>query len=163
MNGSWLRNLFTCINPNALSENIFRFRLKKYFKTSLPVFMRNIAFLFLFAILSSCASQRFVETNLYFGMSKNDGTIISDSAWNVFVEANIAHTFYKGFTVVSAQGKWLNEKNKKVYTEPSHVVVSVNKMNKNLSVRIDSLRAAYKNVFQQESVLRVDKKVKVSF
>jgi len=76
--------------------------------------IKNIVFLFLLTILSSCASQKFVETDLYFGMSKNDGTIISDSAWNVFVEANIAHTFYKGFTIVSAQGKWLDEKNKKI-------------------------------------------------
>jgi hypothetical protein len=65
--------------------------------------------------------------------------------------------------MASAQGRWLDEKNKKIYAEPSHVVISVNKMNKNLSEKIDSLRAAYKNIFQQESVLRIDKKVKVSF
>jgi hypothetical protein len=125
--------------------------------------MKNIVFPFLLAILSSCASQKFVETDLYFGMSKNDGTIISDSAWSAFVKNNIAPTFYSGFTIASAQGRWLDEKNKKIYAEPSHIVISVNKMNKNLSEKIDSLRAAYKNIFQQESVLRIDKKVKVSF
>ena len=125
--------------------------------------MKNIAFFFLLAILSSCASQKFVETELYFGMSKNDGTIIPDAAWNIFVETNVAAVFYNGFTIVSAQGRWLDEKNRKVDEEPSHVVISVNKMNKNLSLKIDSLRAAYKNIFQQESVLRVDKKAKVSF
>jgi hypothetical protein len=119
--------------------------------------------LFLLIILSSCASQKFVETDLYFGMSKNDGTIISDSAWSAFVETNVAPVFYRGFTIASTQGRWLNEKQRKVYTEPSYIIISVNKMNSTLSVKIDSLRTAYKNIFQQESVLRVDKKVKVSF
>ena len=54
--------------------------------------MKNISSLILFplfVIISSCATQKFIETDLYFGLSKDDGTIISDSAWNVFVENNV--------------------------------------------------------------------------
>jgi hypothetical protein len=116
--------------------------------------------LFLFC---SCASQKFTETDLYFGLSKDDGTIISDSAWNAFVQINVAPTFYKGFTVVKTEGRWLDEKSGKVYKEPSHIVISINKMNHHLSQHIDSLRNIYKKLFQQQSVLRVDKKTKISF
>jgi uncharacterized protein DUF3574 len=128
--------------------------------------MRNIFLVLLFfsvLMLGGCATQKFVETNLYFGLSKDNGTLISDSAWNVFAENNIAETFDRGFTILTSEGKWLDNKSGKVYTEPSRVVISVNKMNHQLSQRIDSLRSTYKKIFQQQSVLRTDKKVTVNF
>ena len=128
--------------------------------------MRSFSLLILFFalfIFSGCSTSKFVETNLYFGLSKNDGTIITDTVWNTFVENNIAVTFYKGFTILTTEGRWLDEKSGKIYTEPSHMVISINKMNHRLSQHIDSLRTTYKKIFQQQSVLRVDKKAKISF
>ena len=128
--------------------------------------MRSSSLVILFFalfIFSGCSTPKFVETNLYFGLSKDDGTIIQDTAWNTFVENNIAVTFYKGFTVLTTEGRWLDEKSGKIYAEPSHMVISVNKMDHQLSLHIDNLRNAYKKMFQQQSVLRVDKKAKISF
>jgi hypothetical protein len=118
---------------------------------------------FAFFIFSGCSTSKFVETNLYFGLSKNDGTKIPDTAWNTFVKNNIAVTFYKGFTIFTTEGRWFDEKSGRIYTEPSHMVTSINKMDHQLSLHIDSLRNAYKKMFQQQSVLRVDKKAKISF
>jgi Protein of unknown function (DUF3574) len=114
-------------------------------------------------VQSGCSSQKFVQTELYFGLSQNNGNIISDSAWNTFVQDYITKTFSRGFTILSSEGKWLDEQSKQIHGEPSHVIISVNKMNKHLSQDIDSLRSAYKRLFQQESVLRVDKKTVASF
>ena len=128
--------------------------------------MRNIFLVILFftvLILDGCTTQKFVETDLYFGLSKDNGTIISDSAWNAFVENNVAATFQKGFTILTSEGKWVDNKSGELYTEPSHVVITINKMNRELSQHIDSLRNAYKKIFQQQSVLRVDKKIKAVF
>jgi uncharacterized protein YaaN involved in tellurite resistance len=52
---------------------------------------------------------------------------------------------------------------KTMYQEPSRVIISVNRMNRHLSDNIDSLRTIYKKLFEQTSVLRVDKKAAVKF
>jgi hypothetical protein len=112
---------------------------------------------------NSCSSQKFVQTELYFGLSQNDGKIIPDSSWNTFVKEYVAKTFSQGFTILTSEGRWFDEQSKQTQAEPSHVIISINKMNRHLSQNIDSLRNAYKKLFQQESVLRVDKKTSASF
>jgi hypothetical protein len=115
-------------------------------------------------IITSCTTEKkLVQTDLYFGSSQNDGSIISDSVWNTFVQKNVSKVFSTGFTVQTAEGKWVNENDRQLYSEPSHIIISLNKMNAQLSKNIDSLRLAYKTMFRQQSVLRVDKKVTASF
>lgn len=112
---------------------------------------------------NSCSSQKFVQTELYFGLSQNDGKIIPDSAWNTFVQEYVAKTFSLGFTILASEGRWFDEQSKQTQAEPSHIIISINKMNRQLSQNIDSLRNAYKKLFQQQSVLRVDKKTSARF
>lgn len=115
-------------------------------------------------IVSSCTTQqKLVQTDLYFGLSQSDGNIITDSAWNTFVQEYVSKVFASGFTVVTSEGKWVDEKDKKLYAEPSHIIISINKMNSHLSNSIDSLRKTYNTIFQQQAVLRVDKKTKADF
>lgn len=118
--------------------------------------------LFLLIFLSSCAT-RMIETDLYFGLTRPDGSIITEAEWKSFKENQITKVFTEGSTVVTATGTWYDPHKKELITEPTYVVVYYYKKSKKKSIQIDSLRASYQRMFQQQSVLRVDKKVKASF
>jgi hypothetical protein len=123
-----------------------------------------ISIIYLNFSISSCSLQRrYTQTELYFGLSHKNGKIINDSIWNAFTNAFMGNTFVNGFTILSSEGRWVEIQNKKMYAEPSRVVISVNRMNRQLSNRIDSLRSTYKQLFEQESVLRIDKNVIAAF
>ncbi len=120
-------------------------------------------FLFISFIVCSCAASRMVETDLYFGQSKPDGTMITEKEWNSFKETQVAKTFKEGCTVLNAVGNWNDPETHKLITEPTYVIIYFYKRSKQVSNQVDSLRYWYKTTFQQQSVLRVDKKVKASF
>jgi hypothetical protein len=120
-------------------------------------------FLLICFILCSCAPSRLVETDLYFGQSKPNGEMITEKEWNGFKEDQIAKVFKEGSTVLNGVGNWYDPENKKLITEPTYVVIYFYKPSSAVSKQIDSLRYWYKTMFQQQSVLRVDKKVKASF
>ena len=114
-------------------------------------------------LMIACSTRRMVETNLYFGLSKPSGGQVTEEEWNRFREEKITAVFREGSTVYSATGNWFDPQANKLITEPTYVVVYFYKRSKDLSLRIDSLRNVYKTLFQQQSVLRVDKKVVVKF
>ncbi len=103
------------------------------------------------------------ETDLYFGQSKPDGTAITENEWNHFRETKIVNAFKEGTTIIRGTGTWYDVANKKLISEPTYVVVYFYKYSRQVSKRIDSLRSLYKATFQQQSILRVDKKVKAAF
>jgi hypothetical protein len=114
-------------------------------------------------ILSSCTGGRMIETNLYFGQSKPDGGRITEEEWRSFRENRIAPVFKEGSTVINAMGNWYDPVNRKLITEPTYIVVYFHKNSPQLSKQIDSIRYWYKIMFQQQSILRVDKKVTTDF
>jgi hypothetical protein len=114
-------------------------------------------------ILCSCSTSRMVETDLYFGQTRPDGSMITETEWQNFRDNQIAKVFKEGCTVIKASGNWLDPVSHKLITEPSYVVINHHKQSAQISQQIDSLAYWYKNMFQQQSVLRVDKKAKVRF
>jgi hypothetical protein len=104
-----------------------------------------------------------VETNLYFGQSKPDGGKVSEKEWDIFKKEYVAKVFKEGSTVLRADGNWLDPVSHQLITEPTYVVVYFYNKSKETSRQIDSLRYWYKTKFQQQSVLRVDKKVRATF
>jgi hypothetical protein len=103
------------------------------------------------------------ETSLYFGQSRPDGSMITEKEWNEFREKYIAKVFTEGSTTLRATGAWLDPTTHELITEPTYVVTCYYKKSTGVSQRIDSLRYWYKMQFNQQAVLRVDKKVKASF
>ena len=104
-----------------------------------------------------------VETSLYFGQSKPAGGMVSEKEWDSFKETYISKVFKEGSTVVSVTGNWYDPDAHKLITEPTYVVIYFYKKSNRISQQIDSLRYWYKTIYQQQSVLRVDKKVKLTF
>jgi hypothetical protein len=124
-----------------------------------------MAYRILFAcfILCSCSASRMVQTDLYFGQTRPDGSAITETEWQSFRDNQIAKVFNKGCTVIKASGNWLDPVTNKLITEPSYLVINHHKRSSQISQQIDSLAYWYIKMFQQQSVLRVDKKAKVTF
>jgi len=114
-------------------------------------------------LLSSCSGTRMIETDLYFAQSKPNGEMITEKEWTDFREHQIARIFKEGSTVIKVSGNWFDPDRHVLITEPTCLVIYLYKRSKHVSEQIDSLRNLYKNMFQQQSVLRVDKKVKAEF
>ena len=113
--------------------------------------------------LASCSPQRMIETKLYFGQSIPTGGAVSEKEWQNFKKEYVASVFREGSSVLQVEGNWYDTAAKQLITEPTYVIVYYYKPDKRLSRRIDTLRQNYKTVFNQQSVLRVDRKVKANF
>ena len=117
--------------------------------------------LFLISFLfCSCANTRMVQTSLYFGQSKLDGSVVTNTEWNYFVENHIGKVFPEGCTIAETHGNWYDTAQRKIVAEPSKVVTAIFKYSSTQAKQIDSLRYWYKQLYQQQSVLRVDNTVK---
>jgi uncharacterized protein DUF3574 len=114
-------------------------------------------------ILASCGPSKMMETSLYFGQSIPGGGMVSATEWERFKEDHIRKVFKEGSTVINVSGNWYDTAARKLITEPTFVVIYYYKRSSAVSRQIDSLRQWYKDLFRQESVLRVDKKVAASF
>jgi hypothetical protein len=110
-------------------------------------------------LLISCSNYKEIETGLYFGLSKPGG-LISPNDWAEFSQTELGRVFPSGYTELDAWGKWRGAGDS-LLSEPSKLVIAIHKRDKSLDKRIDSACMAYKKLFQQEAVLRVDKKVKM--
>lgn len=116
-------------------------------------------------MISACSvfkGQKMTKTELYFGLSKPDGSMVSNKDWQAFADTVITKTFIQGSTLIDARGQWLGNDGKLI-SESSKILIIISKLNQEQSKQINLVREKYKKYFQQEAVLRVDKRVKVEF
>ena len=108
-------------------------------------------------------AEKFLRTELYFGRSVPDGTLVSDEDWNRFLADIVTPRFPDGFTILKANGQY-REKSGRIITEPSCVLIFLypRKTRTESRMKIEEIRSAYVNQFNQESVLRMDLPHKVS-
>jgi hypothetical protein len=110
--------------------------------------------------------EKFLRTELYFGRSKPDGSLVADEDWKAFLAETVTPLFPDGFTVLSGFGQY-REKSGKIISEPSQVLIFLypGRTKKESRAKIEEIRTAYIKRFDQESVLRVDlpKTVNVTF
>lgn len=102
------------------------------------------------------AGELYARTELFFGLSKPDGAMVTEDQFKSFLDKEITPRFPDGLTVLMGDGRFHN-KNGNVIVEKSVVVILLYPIGvgtKNL--HIEAIREAYKTAFQQESVLRVD-------
>lgn len=102
------------------------------------------------------------QTMLYFGLSRPQGKDITQPEWQSFIDNDVTPRFKAGLTVFDAQGQWLGEDGK-VAHEGSKSLMLIHAENRQDEQNIEVLRARYKQRFHQESVMRVDTPVCVSF
>jgi hypothetical protein len=132
--------------------------------------LRPLAVLLMVTMCAGCAGvaapscrlgEAMVETQLYFGMSKPSGGLVSEREWQAFVAAEVAPRFPEGFSVIDGAGFWRDAKTQKTISEKSKVVVRMH--GGEADGAIGSIVTAYKTKFQQDAVMRVDRPVCAQF
>ncbi|GAB4239138.1 MAG: DUF3574 domain-containing protein [Candidatus Methylacidiphilales bacterium] len=103
------------------------------------------------------------RSELYFGLSRPDGGVVSSQQWEDFVDDEIVARFPDGFTVIPAEGAWRVKGEEGTRREPTRILVVIHPGDKASSVCLEALRSAYRRRFGQQSVLRVDSPVVADF
>jgi len=113
------------------------------------------------------ATEPFVRTELFFGTDREDGTDVTDEEFNWFLDAVVTPEFPDGLTLLSGKGQFCCDANGGVIQEGSKLLILFYPLatQKESGEKIEKIRKDYKNLFHQQSVLRVDdpRPVRVSF
>ena len=109
-------------------------------------------------------SNSWIRTELFFGLTTSNGTVIADSDWDAFLAKSIVPRFPEGLTVVTATGSWLNAQ-RQTQSEPSRMSVILYPANQSARVdpQIAKVTSEYIHQFAQESVLRSDTRATTKF
>ena len=102
-------------------------------------------------------SVAYVRTELFFGTAKSDGTAVTEKGFMEFVDDVIARRFPDGLTVLKGDGQFRGFDGEAI-KEQSYIVILLYpaETQKDSSRRINVIRQLYMNLYDQESVLRVD-------
>jgi len=105
----------------------------------------------------ACAEGAFplARLELYFGTQKPGGAPVTEAEWAAFLDEEVTPRFPDGLTVLTGNGQWRNSKGV-ITKETSAVLVILYEPSAEKEVAIQDIRAAYKDRFDQESVMRVD-------
>lgn len=103
------------------------------------------------------------RTELYFGTEKPDGSDVTMRDFEHFVDTYVTPRFPAGLTLMRGSGQW-QENDGDIIKERSFVLVLLYPQADTASNRkIQAIRLAYKMMFAQESVMRLDSLERVSF
>jgi hypothetical protein len=110
------------------------------------------------------SSDILARTELLFGLDKSDGSKITESEFNRFLNREVTPHFPDGLTLLSGRGQFRNSKGL-IVKESSKLLILLYPIVQpsDSSQKIEQIRKAYKIAFQQESVLRTDDSSCVSF
>jgi len=105
----------------------------------------------------ACAEGAFpmARLELYFGTQRPGGAPVTEAEWAAFLDEEVTPRFPDGLTVLTGNGQWRNSQGV-VTKETSAVLVILYEPSAQKQASIEDIRAAYKDRFDQESVMRVD-------
>jgi Ca2+-binding RTX toxin-like protein len=104
-----------------------------------------------------------IQSDLYFGRNITGGGEVSEAEFQKFLDREITPRFPDGLTVYEADGQFLDSTGKLI-KEPSKVVSLIFEDTAENEAAIEQIIVAYKQQFQQESVLQiVDEEIQVAF
>jgi Protein of unknown function (DUF3574) len=102
--------------------------------------------------------ELFVRTELYFGSLKPDNSHVTKEEFEVFLHDVITPRFPEGLTLLTGLGQFRNASGE-IIQERSRLLILLYPVEdqQDKSKKIETIRTCYKERFQQESVLRVDR------
>lgn len=103
------------------------------------------------------------RTDLFFGTDRVGMAPVSDNEWQNFVDTVITPRFPEGLSMYPITGQYLQGMMVGLIKEKSYDVVLLHDGTDGPSQTIEQIRTSYKTQFNQESVLRLDTAVCVSF
>jgi hypothetical protein len=103
-------------------------------------------------------AEPWMQSDLYFGTTKDDGTAYTEEEWMTFLANEVTPRFPDGLTVLTGIGQWRDSESSEVLQERSNVLIIVYPLEfaAESSVLLEEIRDAYEEQFDQSSVLRVD-------
>ena len=107
-------------------------------------------------------SEFLARTELLFGLSRSGGPDITEQEFKQFIDTKVTPRFPDGLTVVSGNGQF-KDSSGVIIEEGSKLLILLYPFTLKSSTQVDAIRDDYKQLFQQESVLRVDDLSCVSF
>lgn len=106
-----------------------------------------------------------IRSELSFGLSKPDGTLITEREWEAFVEQEITPRFPAGLTILNAHGQWWD--GSAVVREESRIVIIIRPNTcperENERTKIEEIRALYKSRFTQQAIMLVESPAEAHF
>jgi hypothetical protein len=115
---------------------------------------------------SFCSAQlkgeTFARTELFFGLSKPDGSTITEEEFQYFLDTEVTPRFPDGLTLLTGTGQF-KDSSGAIIEEGSKLLILLYPFSNESSQSIQQIREAYKSSFQQQSVLRTDEQSCVSF
>ena len=116
---------------------------------------------FLLLTITGCAAP-FVRSELYFGTARAGMADVSPADWQKFVDEVITPRFPNGLTILDGAGQW-RMSDGSLAKEKSHLVIVVHSPTAHETQKLDEIREAYKQRFNQEAVLEIDEDVRIKF
>jgi hypothetical protein len=105
-------------------------------------------------VIENDATPELIQVDLYFGQNIGKTDRVSDRQFRQFLRDEITHRFPDGLTVYDADGQYLDQ-SKRLIRESSKVVSLVLEDTQMNERSLNQIIAAYRQTFQQESVLVV--------
>jgi hypothetical protein len=99
---------------------------------------------------------------LLFGLGRAEGGEVSEAEWRAFLDAEVTPRFPDGLMVLTGYGQWRSSETGSA-GETSRVIEIWYRPAADSDAKIETIRAAYKARFGQQSVMRVDGVSCVSF
>jgi hypothetical protein len=103
-----------------------------------------------------------LRTELYFGMSKPKGGEVTEGEWNRFLDSVITPRFPDGLSVFDTRGQWRGADGR-IVQERTKMVMLIHPVGEMINAAIEEIRSAYRQMFEQESVMRISEYVRVKF
>ena len=128
--------------------------------------MRKLYAVFALSLLlvgcGTTASSRWARSEVFFGLSRPHGPMITNGEWQTFVNEVVTPKFPSGLTIVDSAGQWRNA-NGRIEQEPSKMLVLLHPQSPVIDAQIDEIRALYCQRFNQEAVMKVTSAAHVAF
>ncbi len=101
------------------------------------------------------AGKLLARTELFFGLSKPNGTEVQNTEFQQFLDREVTPRFPDGFTVISGRGQF-KDASGAILKERSELLILLYPVAVSNNQQIEEIRKAYVKAFQQQSVLRAD-------
>ncbi len=103
------------------------------------------------------------RTELYFGMSKPDGTKVTSPEFREFLDREVSSRFPDGLTLLTGYGQYRSATGYLAKENSMVLILLYPDDMESANENIEAIRSEYEKAFNQESVLRVDSLERVSF
>jgi len=109
--------------------------------------------------------QHWLRTELYFGIGPLDdaNAATNTQRWREFLDREVTPRFPDGLTVYDVYGQWRSRDGAPIQQERSKEVMLIYRDTAEHRADIEIIRAAWKKLTGDESVLRVTQPVEVAF